>query len=370
MHRRTLGATGIEVPILGMGSSPFRHAPAERCSRLLEQAMQLGVNYYDTARSYVNGEEAVSHLPPDLRNRLVIATKTGARGGKHCLVDLQRSLRTTQRSWIDVWMAHMIATESEYEMCTALGGFCDIALAAKQAGLVRAIGASFHAHTELILRAINEKVFDVVMFPFNLIGRETVFGSSIASYRDQLLPAARDAGVAVVVMKVLAGGELKHGAPRLQFATDPSTGRDTVGGSVRYAAMHPGISVAVVGMASTSELARNVSAVAGVDDSYATTAADWSTLASALRGPCTRCGACLNACPQGIEIPKVMRLYDQSRYLGMGGVASTKYQSLSIDASACTHCGECQAVCPEPFDIARELAAAHAALGPQTSGAS
>jgi predicted aldo/keto reductase-like oxidoreductase len=363
MFTRRLGRSDLQVSILGMGSSPFRYGTAADCGALLTQALDAGVTYYDTARSYVNGEEAVAQLSPGDRNRLIVATKTGARVGQPCLHDLQKSLATMRRSYIDVWMAHMVRDDEEYDACTALGGFCDVAMAAKQAGIVRAIGASFHASTDLILRAIQDDVFDVVMFQFNVIGRETLFGSSIESYRTRLIPAARTRGAGVVVMKVLAGGELQHGAPNLDFVADRSRGRDTVGGAVRYAALNPDIGVAVVGMSTSEELWQNVAAVEDVDDADVDTFNDWTARVRALdAGPCTRCGACLGACPEQIEIPKVFRQYDQYRYFGMTGVAQYRYSELAVTAAACNQCRKCQEVCPEPFDIADGLKAAHVAL--------
>lgn len=371
MHYRKLGETELMVSILGMGSSPFRNGTPEVCSELLIQASELGINYYDTARSYKNGEAAVGCLPSAVKDRLIVTTKTGARGGRHCVADLHRSLSTMKRDWIDIWMTHMVQTEEEYELCTELGGFCDIGAAAKQAGLVRNTGASFHAPTSVILRAIEERAFDVVMFQFNLIGRETIFGSSIDSYREKLLPAARRHGVGVVVMKVLAAGELRHGATRLGFVTDAETGRDVVGGAIRYATMHPDIGVAVVGMRSTDELVSNVLSVKGVNDTMLDCFGDWTNKVAALgRGDCTRCGACLDQCPSDIEIPKVMRLYDQMRFFGMNGVAQHKYRGMEINASACTRCRKCQELCPEDFDIGMSLDAAHAMLTNRPTGSS
>jgi predicted aldo/keto reductase-like oxidoreductase len=330
---------------------------------LIEQAWDLGINYYDTAKSYLNGEDAVAHLSPAVRDRLVVATKTGARGGPYCLRDLERSLKTMNRGWIDVWMTHMVQTEEEYEMCTELGGFCDVAVSARQAGLVRATGASFHAPTGVILRAIREGAFDVVMFQFNLIGRETVFGSSIASYREQLLPAAREAGIGVVVMKVVAGGELRYGARGLGFVADGAAGRSVVGGAVRYAAMRADIATAVVGMGTTRQLTDNAHAVADVDDGQDHLCAEWERALAALgQGECTRCGKCLGVCPEGIEIPKVFRLHDQARFLGMERMSGEKYRAMVTDASACLRCRECQRVCPEEFDIGATLSAAHEEL--------
>jgi predicted aldo/keto reductase-like oxidoreductase len=363
VHARSLGSTGLTASVLGAGSSQFRYGPPEICARLLEQAVELGVTYYDTARSYKNGEETVACLSAPAKQRLVITTKTGARGGKHCLTHLEQSLRTMGRDHIDVWMTHMLRDAREYEMCTDLGGFCDIAFAAKRAGLVRAIGASFHAPTDVILRAIEERAFDVVMFQFNLIGRETVFGSSIRSYADRLLPTARANGIGVVVMKALAGGEMRHGVPALRFTAESASGRDEIGGAIRFAAMNPDIATTVVGMSTTEQLLRNVQAVEGVNDCQRDLHDEWARRIERLvEGPCTRCGKCLNVCPEGIEIPKVFRLFDQQRYFGMDGVARFKYRDMDVDAGRCSHCGKCQEVCPEPFDIAAALAAAHAAL--------
>jgi uncharacterized protein len=359
---RELGASGVRASVLGLGSSPFRHGSPADWVALVQRAVDLGITYYDTARSYVNGEEVVALLPPRLRDQLVVATKTGARGGPFVLRDLQASLRTLDRSRIDVWMTHMMRTTEEYELCTELGGFCDIAAAAKQAGLVRAVGASFHADTELILRAIEERAFDVVMFQLNVIGRETVIGSSIDSYVERLLPAARASDVGVVVMKVLAGGELHHGASSLGFLADPATGRDEVGGALRYATLVPGVTCAVVGMASVEELERNVAAVITGAET-AETAAQWRRQVAALStSPCTRCGACVGVCPEGVEIPQVLRLREQAVDFGMAGTARFKYAGLEVDASACVRCGRCTEVCPERFDVGAALHAAHADL--------
>lgn len=363
MYCRNLGSTPLSVSVLGLGSSPFRHGSPAVCAELMRQAIDVGITYYDTARSYVNGEKSVAHLPLHYRDRLVIATKTGRRFGKQCLEDLQRSLRTMNTDRVDVWMTHMVRTEEEYELCTELGGFCDIAIAARQAGLVRATGASFHASTGLILRAIEERAFDVVMFQMNLIGRETVFGSSLRSYREQLLPAAHANGVGIVVMKVLAGGELRFGAPRLALLNQIEPVEGSISSAVRYATLHPHIATAVVGMATSEELVRNVKAVEGVNDEMLPEFEKWTgTVAAMDRGECTRCGACLDKCPVGINIPKVFRVYDQQRFFGMDTVARYRYSELERNAADCTECRKCQEVCPEDFDIARSLAAAHTSL--------
>ncbi|MCP4702970.1 MAG: hypothetical protein GY865_00040, partial [candidate division Zixibacteria bacterium] len=78
---------------------------------------------------------------------------------------------------------------------------------------------------------------------------------------------------------------------------------------------------------------------------------------------CIRCGSCQGICPQGIEIPKVMRLYDQLICLGMSDVARHKYRLLEVNASSCDNCNECMSVCPEQFNIGAKLSEAHCILG-------
>ena len=361
MHCRRLGHTGLETSVLGLGSSPFRDGSPETCAELMKMAIDLGINYFDTARSYLHGEETIGCLPSSYKSRLHIATKTGARFGASCIADLQRSLNTMKRDHIDVWMAHMVKTDLEYELCTDVGGFCDIAIAARQAGLVRAIGASFHAPTAVILRAIEERAFEVVMFQVNLIGRETVFGSSVASYVDVLLPAARANGVGVVAMKVLAGGEMSYGAPALDSLVEE--GRNSIESAVRYVAMHPFIGSAVVGVATRSQLLQAARAVQDVNDDMLPEFQEWTRRVRAIIvGDCTRCGACVSVCPEGINVPKIFRQYDQHRILGMEDVARYRYSELERNASHCLHCGECQKVCPEDFDIYASLKAAHSVL--------
>ena len=360
MHIRQLGQTDVKTSVLGMGSSQFRYGRPERCAQLIEQAVELGITYYDTARSYKNGEEAIGCLPAEIKDKLVVATKTGVRGGSFCLHDLQRSLKIMRHDRIDVWMTHMLGSMREYELCTDLGGFCDIAYAARKAGLIRAVGASFHAPTEVILKAITERAFDVVMFQLNLIGRETVFGSPISAYRDQLIPAARENGVGIVVMKVLAGGEMQHGVAALRKLVDPESGLDELGMCVRYACANPAISSAVVGMATTEELVKNVLAVEKIDDSNKSEFDTLNTkMQASLHGECTRCGLCLDTCPEGIEIPKIMRLFDQGRFFEMHEMTRYKYSLLEVDAAACTACGQCMQSCPESFDIPELLKTAH-----------
>jgi predicted aldo/keto reductase-like oxidoreductase len=363
MRFRQLGKTGIEVSVLGLGSSPFRFGTTKECAMLIEQAYEAGITYYDTSRSYINGEEPISLLPEEVKNGLVIATKTGARGGKRCISDLLQSLKAMKRDYVDVWMTHMVETEEEYDMCTELGGFCDLAEAAKKAGIVRATGASFHAPTHVILKAIKKGSFDIVMFQMNIIGRETVFGSSISSYINTLLPAAKENGVGVVIMKALAGGELQNGAPLLKFLSRQVDAGDTAAGAVLYPTLHPSVSTVVVGMRSTAEILRNSTVISEFGGDELATFNQWTRKAEKMRfSKCNRCGDCLHVCPQRIEIPKIIRLFEQFACFGMTETARHKYGKLENSAVNCTACHECERVCHLHLNLPSVLAHAHRCL--------
>lgn len=351
MIYRTLGKSGLKVSAFGIGTSQCRSLEPAECVQLIETAADAGVTYIDTARSYINGEMSIGMASLETRRRLIVATKTGARLGNQCLRDLHHSLRAIRREYVDVWMAHMIRTEDEYEACKSLGGFFDIAQAAKQAGLVRAIGVSFHASTNLIQRAISEGFLDMAMFQINIIERETVFGSSIRSYISQLLPVAAKNGVGVVAMKVLAGGELEHGSSAIQVQYPEYAFYE----SAIHFALSQDVSVAVVGSRNIAQLKTNLSALESFCSRNNLRELSTRRLAVLDDMTCTRCGACLESCPNSIEIPKMFRLYDQHRLLGMKEVAIRKYQDLDISGLNCTGCDECRKYCPENLDISADL---------------
>jgi len=361
MLYKELGLVPLRVSALGVGSSSFRDLVPQDGCRILERAYDMGVNYYDTAISYKNGEASFSLLPEEKNKSFIIATKTGHRGGKGCIKDLQDSLNSLRRQYIDVWMTHMIQTKEDYDQCVSLGGFCDIATAAKKAGLVRAYGASFHGSTQLIERVLSDRAFEVVMFQFNLICRETVIGSSIESYRKYLLPLAQKSGTGIIAMKVLAGGEMSFGAPGLAGFMGEN---DPIAASLRFACLSPTIHSAVVGVKSEEELIQDINAVDGIYECNAEKFEEWAAeIGRHFSGECTRCGICISSCPEKISIPQIFRLIDQYRFFAMRDVAKWKYQKYSENARRCSHCMECSSICPNGIDIAEGLKAADSLLG-------
>lgn len=352
------------VSVLGLGSSQFRYGTAEKCAELIEQAFSLGINYYDTAISYKNGEAPIAQLNPEVREKLIITTKTGFRGGKNCLLDLQKSLNEMGRKWIDVWMTHMIQTEEEYELCTQVGGFCDIAYAAKKAGLINAYGASFHAPIGVIERAIKEKAFEVIMLQMNLIERETVFGSSTVAHRDKIIPLAVENNIGIVAMKVLAGGEMQHGATKLRELDFVRNQVDEIDASIKFVAMNPDISTSVVGVLNTEQLVKNMLSVRNISNNQVKEFNTWKEqFQNFNKTTCSRCGLCQQFCPKEIEIPKIIRLYDQNRLYGMDRVSIAKYNELKYNLLDCDNCNECSSNCPEKVNIPATLNLAHKLLG-------
>jgi len=363
MYQRNLGKTGLKVSVIGFGSSQFRYKEPQDCALLLEEGYEMGINLYDTAKSYQNGEETIGYLKPEIRNELIIITKTGYRGGKGCLTDLQNSLKKIKRKWIDVWMTHMIQSEEEYNLCTDLGGFCDVAYSAKEAGLIRATGASFHAPIHVIQRAIKDKAFDVIMLQYNLIERETVFGTGIISHRDILIPSAYENGIGVIAIKILAGGELHHGAHKLRDLSFVNAPYDEIDISIRYSALYPYISSSVIGMINKEQIIKNIHAVDDIrNDNFKEFRKICRIFKDFNKVTCSRCGLCNIECPEKIDIAKIIRLYDQYRLYGMEKTACYKYNQLNCNVLNCTKCKKCLEKCNENIQIIGLLNDAHELL--------
>lgn len=360
MRHDSLGNSDLSVSKIGIGTSQFRYYDEVENSKFIEKAMDFGINYIDTARSYEKGEASIGMLSNAKKQKLHIATKTGYRGGKGCLLDLHNSLRTIGMSSVSIWMTHMLQTKKEYEFCTDLGGFCDIAEAAKSAGLVKQTGASFHAPTEVILRAIEEKAFDVVMFPINLMGRETVFGSSIEDYVTKLLPAAKKNGVSVVTMKVFSGGEMAYGAPKLVEILSEYGFSNEYEAALAFTISNPLINLSVLGSMNIAQLEESVKIAEiyqRVDQEFSMKI--FNQVRAVTRSPCTRCGECVDVCPNGIRIPNIMRMLEQNQVFGMEKFSKIKYQQEKVAASNCSKCMLCEGQCPENFSISDQLNIAH-----------
>ena len=186
LPRTTLGRTGLQVTRLGIGGAYCKTADGYR------QALDTGVNYLDTARNYLEGEDekSIGEAIQGRRQELIVASKTMARDAEGLWADLETSLRLLRTDYLDVYQLHHLNDPVDRERALAPDGALEAAHRARDQGLIRFIGLSGHDWTQ-VREGVATGQFDTVLCWYNCAmkkAEETVF------------PAAHTHDTGVVIM--------------------------------------------------------------------------------------------------------------------------------------------------------------------------
>lgn len=207
MPRRTLGRTGLKISIVGFSGFALKDESAERCHAAVHRAFERGVNYYDVAPAYANGEcenkLGVAWQGLD-RSQFYLACKTKMRDAEGCRQELERSLARLKTDHFDLYQLHHLVQPADVRKALGPGGAMETILKAKERGQVRFIGFSAHT-TKAALEALRLFPFDSVMFPMNYVEYYT------RGFGKEVLETAREKGTAVLAIKPMNAGAPKPG---------------------------------------------------------------------------------------------------------------------------------------------------------------
>ncbi len=210
---RILGATGIEVPLIGYGTAPLgkedvSRAHAERC---LNHAIDSGVTYFDTSPDY-GSEPHVGAVMKTRRDEVFLATKVNRRSRDGARRDLEESLEKLQTDHIDLIQVHAVNTWADWEQVIAPDGVLSALETAREEGLVRFIGITGHARPEILGHALESYDFDTVLVALGIADR------LVSSPETFVLPRAQNKNMGVVAMKVFGHGAYDNRALALRYS--------------------------------------------------------------------------------------------------------------------------------------------------------
>ena len=192
-----LGSTGIIVNKTGFGGLPIQRIDDEAAERLLWMAIDAGINFFDTGKTYSDSEVKLGRVLSKVREKVYIATKTPAKNAEEFWADLEQSLNRLQTDYIDIYQFH------NPSFCPRPGdgtGLYEAALEAKKQGKIRHIGISSHK-IPVAKEIIESGLYEVLQFPF----------CYLASEQDlEIVEACKKADIGFVAMKGLAGGVLNN----------------------------------------------------------------------------------------------------------------------------------------------------------------
>ncbi|MDO4483636.1 MAG: aldo/keto reductase [Clostridia bacterium] len=313
-----LGRTNLTVPRNSFGALPVQRVGMDGAVALLRKAYDHGITYYDTARAYTDSEEKLGKAFADVRENIIISTKTHAGDAKTFWEHLETSLRLLKTDYIDIYQFHNPA------FCPKPGdgtGLYEAMLEAKAQGKIRFIGLTNHRY-HVAEEAVLSGLYDTLQFPFSYLAGEK---------EEQLVRLCEEKDVGFICMKALAGGLITNA--RAAYA---------------YLSQYP--VVPIWGIQRETELddflAFNDNPPAMDDDLRAFIAKERTELVGDF---CRGCGYCM-PCPAGIEINNCARMSLLLRRSPTAEHLSPEGQAKMKKIEGCLNCGKCKAKCPYGLD--------------------
>lgn len=319
MKKIALGNTGLTVTKSSMGCLPVQRCDKDYAVKLLRAAYEGGITYFDTANAYSDSEEKIGLALSDVRDKIVISTKSASRDRDGVLAHIENSLRMMRTDYIDLFQLHQI---SELPDPNDPNSDYAGALIAKERGWIGHIGATSH-RVDVAEAGIASGLFETFQFPF----------SYISSDRDlSLADKCKAAGMGFIAMKGLAGGMLTNVRACQAFMN----GYDNVvpiWGIQRMEELRQWLEAADADIAMDEELS-------GVIQK------DRQELSGSF---CRSCGYCM-PCPAGIEIRNCARMDMLLRRSPWQQYMTDEWRTKMDKIEDCLECHSCSSRCPYQLD--------------------
>lgn len=203
--KRKFGKTGVEVTVIGMAGGRLAMISPEEARQVVRRAWELGVNFFDNARSYWDGrsEEVFGEVLAPVRKLIFLTTKTTARTRRGAEAELEASLKALRTDYVDLWQVHALGEMREIEQILAPGGAIEAFEAAKKAGKCRFIGVSAHQDPDVLAEMLRRyDGFDSVFMPLH--AAEPAY----LSFEQKVLPLATARNLGIQAMKTFANARL------------------------------------------------------------------------------------------------------------------------------------------------------------------
>ena len=242
LPKRPLGKTGVEVTILGLGGEGILRTfgQEKEAVALIQRAIDLGINYFESARAYSGSESYYGEALKERRRDIFLASKSHERTGDGALKHLETTLGVMKTDYLDLWMIHDVRTTKDLDLIFGPKGASKAFEAAKRNKLARFIGISGHRNPTILSRALDLFPFDTVLMPVN--PAEPHYWSFLG----EVLPKAQAKGMGILGMKTLSRG-----------VCIKIFGAESIENFLRFAMTQP-ISAAVVGCETIEQLEMDV----------------------------------------------------------------------------------------------------------------
>ena len=357
-----LGMGAMRLPVVDGDDSRIDAAAAED---MVAYAMEHGINYYDTAWGYHSGQSEIvmgNALKKYLRDKFYLATKFPgydlSNFGKAEEI-FEKQLEKCQVEYFDFYLFHNVCEMNiDSYLDNEKYGTYDYLISQKKKGRIRHLGFSAHGKYDVIKRFLEAYGKDMEFCQLQINYLDWSFQDAKAKV--ELL---REYGIPVWVMEPLRGGKLaslsEENAQKLK-ALRPD--EDVPAWAFRFLQSLPDVKVVLSGMSNMEQLKANIHTYEEEkplnDEEMKTLLKIADTMLEKKTLPCTACHYCVSHCPQELDIPVLLELYNEHCFTEGGFIAPMVLSSYdeAKKPGDCIGCRSCEAVCPQQIRISEAMA--------------
>lgn len=349
----TLGMGGMRLPMKGQDQIDYEKAHA-----ILDHAYASGINYYDTAYVYQNGDSErclgqwMQKYP---RSSFYVATKFNVNATTDYEAVFEEQLQRLQTDHIDFYLIHCLQANNIDKYID--GGAVAYFQKQKELGRITYLGFSSHADPDTLTRFVEYAHWDFAQIQMNYY--DWISGSTAQEYA-----VLESHNIPIMVMEPVRGGRLAQLTPEVEDmlkAAHPDW--SMASWALRFVQSHPQVQVILSGMSTMDQLEDNLATFSG---EMGLSQQDMQLLMAAgekfkrqIQVPCTACRYCTPECPMGIDIPAFLKIYNDYKVNGpwaLNRLSKVESQGKPTD---CVACGACTGQCPQNIaipDIMADLA--------------
>ena len=343
----------------------------EETAKLVAKAMEAGVNYYDTAWGYHAGNSELVMgriLKQYPRNSFFLATKfPGYDLSNMDKVEeiFDKQLEKCQVDYFDFYLFHNVCEMNIDAYLDPKYHIYESLMARKKAGQIKHLGFSAHGDLDTMRRFLEAYGRDMEFCQIQLNWLD--WGFQDARGKVELL---NEWNIPVWVMEPLRGGKLAKLSDEYAAKLQELRPNENIPAwAFRFVQSVPTVTMVLSGMSTMDQVEGNLNTFSEEkplsEEERRTLLAVADSMTGRTSVPCTACRYCTTHCPQGLDIPMLLELYNEHSFTGGGFIAPMRIAQLPAEKrpSACVGCRSCEAVCPQQIKISEALADFAARLG-------
>lgn len=356
-----LGMGAMRLPVIDGDYGKIDQQPTEK---MVDYALENGVNYFDTAWGYHDGQSEIAMgkaLKKYPRESFYLATKfPGYDLNNMDKVEeiFEKQLEKCSVEYFDFYLFHNVCEMNIDEYLDPQFGIFEYLMKQKEKGRIHHLGFSVHGNYDVYTRFLDAYGEHMEFCQIQLNYLDWTFQNAKAK-----VELAEKYNIAVWVMEPLRGGSLCKLPEQYEERLNQLRPEETITSwAFRFLQTLPSVKVILSGMSNYEQMVENIETFGESKPLNEQEKETLFEIAKEMTGsktvPCTSCRYCTSYCPQGLDIPTLLGLYNEHAYSNGGFIAPMAVTALPVDKrpSACVGCRACEDVCPQNIKISEVLA--------------